>query len=242
MEQADDPGRTTTAAVVAYYSATAPPGLDDYVGEVQANLRALLGDAVRPRAVATTHTTVIGLDVLAPLLGSGDLPLDLAERAPGDLHGFCRRLRSLVDSHDAGIRFGGFGDEDGSFSSRGQRLHHRMLGADRGQVVLVGWPVDQAGRATTMLARWRAELVGFGVRHRYPLPDPDAHMVVAELDPAVDADLLTRSLDTLRARLAAYSCFVPVRRENLSVVVYDDPRLPLATTRALPLGRLLGEA
>lgn len=240
MGQTGDPDSATTAAVVAYYGATAPPGLDDYVAGVQAGLTELLGDAVRPRVVATTHTTVIGLDLLAPWLGSGDLPPDLADRVPADLHGFCRELQSFVDTDDADIRFGGYRDEDGPFSSRGLRLHRRTLGVDRGQVVLVGWPVDQDGTATTMLDRWRTRLGEFGVQHRYPLPDPDAHMVIAELDPAADADAVARSLEDLRARLAASSCFVPLRREHLSVVVYDDPTLPLATTRALPLGRVLG--
>lgn len=240
MGQDVDPGGGTSAAVVAFYADSAPPGLDSFVTEVQGELTDLLGESFRPRDVATTHTTVIGLDLLAPLLGSGDLPRDLARRAPGDLDGFCRRLQDLVDTGDHGVRFGGVADEEGPFASRGRRLHQRMIGVDHGQVVLVGWPIDDRGTPTSMLDEWRVELARFGVRHRYPLPDPDAHMVLGRLDPRIGTDVASRALGRLRAHLTSYSCFVPLGRDQLRVIVYDDPTVPLKSTRVLPLGRLLG--
>lgn len=236
--------REVTAAVVAFYDETKPPGLADFVARLQTRLTELLGEVFWPRPVATTHCTLIGLDALAPQLASGDLPPDLDDRTDLDLDGFTRWLRTTVDDAGVGIRFGGYDGADPTpYLSRGLSLRHRTLVVDRGLVVLIGWPLDGQDTPTLHLDAWRRGASGFGVQHRYPLADgahdPDAHVVIGELTRAVGPDVLSPVLEELRAELTDRSCYVPLAWEHVRVVVYDDPRLPLATTRSRPPDRLL---
>jgi hypothetical protein len=205
---------------------------------VQADLAARLGASYLPRPLATTHSTLIGLEALGPLEPSEGLRARLRDTRHADLGGFAGHLRRALHEAPVTVQFGGFPDRDLGLSSRGRRLHERSLVADRDQVVLIGWPVDAAGHPGPVLDRLRRDAGRFGFEHRYPLSetaiDPDAHVVVGELVDGVPADELSAALAAARAALAGRPRRVPLRWDDLTIVVYDDTRLPLDSTAVVP--------
>lgn len=233
-------GEPLSASVVAYYGPVKPPAFAEAVAGLQSAVAAGLGTSFLPRPLVTTHSTVVGLDVLGPVHRSGDLVGRLRDDPRADLAGFAEHLRAVLDGSAVTLQLGGFPDRDLGLTSRGQRPYVRSVTADRGQVVLVGWPVDDAGRPLATLDRLRREARRFGIEHRYPLTaseqDPDAHVVVGELAAGVPTDELLAALGAARGALATRTCRMPLRAEDLAVVAYADPRLPWETTVRVSLG------
>ncbi|HET8602406.1 MAG TPA: hypothetical protein VFM09_00610 [Marmoricola sp.] len=223
------------AAVVAFHG-DKPPVLAAFLTSTQRLLADLLGEAFVPRPVRWVHSTVIGLDSLEPL-GAGAPVLALDGGRPGpDWRELCGFLREALSPDAAprgplSLQLGGFTPAETSLRSRGRSLHERSLVVDRGQVVLVGWPVG-GGRPVDRLDALRREAGRLGFVHRYPLTDgatdPDAHLVVGEL-----AGESAEDLSRARALLAGRPCRVPLTVQDLAIVVYDDPRLPEDSTERL---------
>jgi hypothetical protein len=204
----DDPSRST---VVAWYD-TLPDDLALLVGQVQASAARLLGGAFTARDPAQVHATVIGLE-RAP--------------APFDLSPLATHLRSAL-SPPWTIRFGGFPPGDRRLLSRGLSLHDRTFGVYGDKVVLVGWPVDEGAPQRT-LADARLSCADLGVTHRYG-DDPDVYLVVGEA-----AGVPTERVAAVRRELAVSGVDVTLSFDDLSLVTYDDPALPRASTRWRPL-------
>jgi hypothetical protein len=204
----DDPSHST---VVAWYD-TLPDGLALLVGQVQASAARLLGGAFTARDPAQVHATVIGLE-RAP--------------APFDLSPLATHLRSAL-SPPWTIRFGGFPPGDRRLLSRGLSLHDRTFGVYGDKVVLVGWPVDEGAPQRT-LADARLSCADLGVTHRYG-DDPDVYLVVGEA-----AGVPTERVAAVRRELALGGVDVTLSFDDLSLVTYDDPALPRASTRWRPL-------
>jgi hypothetical protein len=204
----DDPSRST---VVAWYD-TLPDDLALLVGHVQASAARLLGGAFTARDPAQVHATVIGLE-RAP--------------APFDLSPLATHLRSAL-SPPWTIRFGGFPPGDRRLLSRGLSLHDRTFGVYGDKVVLVGWPVDEGAPQRT-LADARLSCADLGVTHRYG-DDPDVYLVVGEA-----AGVPTERVAPVRRELALGGVDVTLSFDDLSLVTYDDPALPRASTTWRPL-------
>jgi hypothetical protein len=204
----DDPSRST---VVAWYD-TLPDDLALLVGQVQASAARLLGGAFTARDPAQVHATVIGLE-RAP--------------APFDLSPLATHLRSAL-SPPWTIRFGGFPPGDRRLLSRGLSLHDRTFGVYGDKVVLVGWPVDEGAPQRT-LADARLSCADLGVTHRYG-DDPDVYLVVGEA-----AGVPTERVAAVRRELALGGVDATLSFDDLSLVTYDDPALPRASTRWRPL-------
>jgi hypothetical protein len=224
-------------AVVAWYGRE-PTELRRLRDHVHGLLSDALGSAFVPRAVGTLHSTIIGLDGLAPF-PPGPVQDALAERTTGaDLGGLLLELRSVVHSSPPVIQFGGFGDGEHPVTSRGQRLADRTLVVDGRKVVLVGWPVVE-GSATWQLDELRRRCARRGFAHRYPLDDtatdPDAHMVVGEIAGVADRARILDEVVRIRGSLASTPLLLAMAAEEISVVTYTDPRLPFSTTEAAPL-------
>ena len=204
----DDPSRST---VVAWYD-TLPDDLALLVGQVQASAGRLLGDAFTARDPAQVHATVIGL-----------------ERAlgPFDLSPLAAHLRAAL-SPPWTIRFGGFPPGDRRLLSRGLSLHDRTFGVYGDKVVLVGWPVD-GGAPQRTLADVRLSCADLGVTPRYG-DDPDVYLVVGEA-----AGVPTEQVAAVRRELALGGVDAALSFDDLSLVTYDDPALPRASTTWRPL-------
>lgn len=204
----DDPSHST---VVAWYD-TLPDDLALLVGQVQASAGRLLGGAFTARDPAQVHATVIGLE-RAP--------------APFDLSPLAAHLCATL-SPPWTIRFGGFPPGDRRMLSRGLSLHDRTFGVYGDKVVLVGWPVV-AGAPQRTLADARLSCADLGVTHRYG-DDPDVYLVVGEA-----AGVPTGRVAAVRRELALGGVDVALSFGDLSVVTYDDPALPRASTTWRPL-------
>jgi hypothetical protein len=204
----DDPSRST---VVAWYD-TLPDDLALLVGQVQASAGRLLGDAFTTRDPAQVHATVIGLERAA---------------APFDLSPLAAHLRAAL-SPPWTIRFGGFPPGDRRLLSRGLSLHDRTFGVYGEKVVLVGWPVV-AGAPQRTLADARLSCADLGATHRYG-DDPDVYLVVGEA-----AGVPTERVAAVRRELALGGVDVTLSFDDLSLVTYDDPALPRASTTWRPL-------
>lgn len=234
------PPRSTPrwASIVAFYGATQPAAFADAVAGVQADLAVRLGASYLPRPTATVHSTLIGLDVLGPLDSSDDLRARFRDGGGADVRGFAGHLRAVLEDEPLTVQLGGFPDRDLGLTSRGLRPYQRSVAVDRDQVVLIGWPVDAAGRPLMVLDRLRRAAARFGIEHRYPLSetahDPDAHVVVGELVEAVPTEVLAAAVTAARAALVGRPRRVPLRWDDLAVVAYDDTRLPLDTTVTVP--------
>ena len=237
----DAPPRT--AALVAGYGQSAGP-FHELAPRLQATLVATFGADFTPRPPATVHTTLIGLDPCAPVPKRGEAER-LRDSSTVDVPGLCGAATDAVRGEPLRLRFG-FPDADLLVHSRGERLHHRSLVVDprRRQVVLLGWPVDRSGSPTLRLDRLRHDLEAYGTRHRYRedgrWQDPDAHLVLGELD-LVPHDVEQR-LAGVRAWLAAAPWTTEVGPDDLAVVVYDDPRLPPESTVRLAAADLVRQS
>ncbi len=230
-----DPARST---VVAWYDAL-PEGLDRLVARVRSLASAVLGAAFAPRDPAQVHATLIGLERAAA-------PFD-----PGPL---AAHLRAAL-TPPLTVQFGGFARADRRMLSRGLPLHDRGFGvrgpggeAERptgapdggrpapslrdGRVVLVGWPVVD-GVPGAGLADVRQGCTAFGVTHRYGR-DPDVHLVLGDVA-AASAERTGALEAAVRHELAAAAVRVQLRADDLSLVTYDDPALPRASTSWRPL-------
>jgi len=220
------------AAVVAWY------------GRESAQLRALrthvhglladaLGAAFVPRAEGTLHSTVLGLDAFAPF-PPGPAGEAVVQRTAGaDLDGLLVELGRTFDTSPV-VQFGGFGgDQDLPVTSRGQHLADRTLVRHGRTVVLVGWPVVD-GAPSWQLDELRRCCVRRGFAHRYPFPDPDAHMVVGEVTDAAADEQVAQ----VRSALASQPFVVAVPTTELQVVTYTDHRLPPDSTEHVPIASL----
>jgi len=165
---------------------------------------------------------------------------DLLHATDVDLAGLLPAVAEALERRPLLIQYGGFAPGDERLLSRGESLFSRSLQQVGHQVVTVGWPVSDSGRPTMALHDLRHELTRFGFEHRYPLtaaePDPDAHMVLGDLEDHVPAGLPEEVLAEARLSLSELPCQVTLRPEQLRVVFYDDPRLPRDSTASLTLG------
>lgn len=207
-----DPRRST---VVAWYDRL-PDDLDRLVGRLHALAAASLGVAFTPRDPGQIHATVIGLERATD-------PFD-----PGPL---AAHLRAVL-TPPLTVQFGGFAPTDRRMLSRGLPLHDRGVGLRDGRAVLMGWPVVD-GAPGGALADVRAGCAACGVSHRYG-HDPDAYLVIGDLaDPPVDR---VRALEAaVRVELARTAARVVLSADDLSLVTYDDPALPRASSTWRPL-------
>ena len=205
----DDPSRST---VVAWYE-TLPDDLALLVERVQVGAGRLLGDTFTPRDPTQVHATLIGLE-------SAPAPFDPAPLAA--------HLREAL-SPPWTIRFGGFAPGDRRWLSRGLPLHERMVGVYGSKVVLIGWPVVE-GEPQRILADVRLRCAEFGVTHRYG-DDPDVYLVLGEVTGVPTAHVASVSGTSWRRPRS----YVPLSVDDLSLVTYDDPALPRASTTWCPL-------
>lgn len=209
-----DPRHST---VVAWYDKL-PDALDRLVGRLHTLAAAALGPAFVPRDPGQIHATVIGLE-RAP---------DPFDPAPLAAH-----LHAVL-TPAVTVQFGGFAPADGRMLSRDLPLHDRGFGLRDGRAVLMGWPVVD-GDPCAALADVRAGCAASGVRHRHGR-DPDVYLVIGDLgDPP--ADRLREVEAAVRAELAHTAVRVPLCADDLSLVTYEDPALPRASSTWRPLAR-----
>jgi len=228
---------------VAFYGHK-PPQLRDLIARCQQSICARIGGDFVPYELAQVHATLIGLEgvwtegrlVQAHFAQGGvERPLDLAGLTDFLLH------TPLLPMQ---MRLGGFEpSQDYGFTSFGRHPAERSFDIQRtGAAVLMGWPFATA-RASDALYRLRREFLRFNARHKYHRSDEDIdndlYFVLGTLDDqaATDADR-TEVTRSIRAELSNVEPIVlDLDRTWISLVTYEDRRLPPQTSTALPLER-----
>jgi hypothetical protein len=228
------------ATVVAYFGDGKPAPLVAAARAVAGIVADELGAAFQARPRHDVHATIIGLEAAGPLPPGRELET-LSARLPANGSGRIGVVDYLVSTFDAEpliVRFG-FDDRDLGFTSRGRSPHERGVTVMADKVVLVGWPIDPAGNPMDRIDRVRRGAQRFGVTHRYHRDpgstDPDVYLVLGELLGEPEPARLSGALDRARGCLAASPRRVELGTGQLRLVLYDNPRLPKATTTAIPL-------
>ena len=178
-----------------------------------------LGASVRPYRLEQVHATIIGL-----------------ERTPSSkLAGVVEYLRNDFPSFT--VQIGGF--REGAtydFTSRGLHPFARSFSVQGNTAVAMGWPPANALDDVRRTLHDR-----LGASHRYYQSpedvDNDFYFVLGRFDPGqADPDGVRRVAGELRSFLAHGATLVPVSRETLRVVAYEDPELPWGACRAFRVG------
>jgi hypothetical protein len=207
------------ASVVAYYGEK-EIGFAERISEVQKLVGNSLKSRFLPRDLYEVHATVIGLESVMSHARLSDL------------------LRYLTDRFSSGvtIQFGGFADEDYPMSSRGRRLYERAFTIVGSDVMLIGWPVDDQGAPSSALDLVRRECERLGFTHKYysdQFPaDPDCYMSLGQLDGVAEVEACEQQV---REYLSSKKTQVPLNCADISIVLYEDRRLPRRSSRVYSL-------
>lgn len=222
--------------LVSHYGSK-PPAFATLLGELQAHLRDSLGRAFIPYDLAQIHGTIIGLE---------------GQRLAGEVHNEnFRRLRQRVQPIDFArltsaarsmdafqVRVGGFSERSRcDFVSNGRPPHERSFSIQGEIAVAMGWPW-QDGRYSERLVDFRKALEQCGVLHKWHRNeadrDNDFFFVLGRIDAAIATAAKAEGESRLRRMLATrYPLELNVSSDTLAFVAYDDPRLPLSTSRVL---------
>jgi hypothetical protein len=221
------------ATIIALYEDEKPADLQRIILEMQRQVQQTCGDAFVPRPLGDVHATIIGLENVGTLTSRNEFDKLRRLIPPNtDVVGLSGFLRKALDDDPLTVQFGGFQDRDYPLTSRGARLFDRSFVVSGDKVVLIGWPVDESGLPTDLLARLRRRATGFGARHRYHHSpddgDPDVYMVIGEL--AEEASGRAEVVDMMRAAAARSTCRVTLSAQRIRVAIYENPRLPAAST------------
>lgn len=208
---------TAAASVVAYYGEKHTE-LKDLISDAQEHVGRALAGHFCPRDPYEVHATIIGLENPKPGARMGDL------------------LQYLRDEFDQAmtIQFGGFAARGSdSLRSRGLPLYQRSFTISGGDVMLMGWPV-QDGDATTALDAVRRQCDGLGFTHKwysdaYPV-DPDCYLSLGRLVATVGEEAVEACEQHLREFLSGDGIQVPLAREDVSIVLYEDRSLARASS------------
>ena len=99
--------------------------------------------------------------------------------------------------------------------------------------MVIGWPVEH-GRPTARLGELRRDCARFGVVHKYhrgtTALDADAYLVIGDLEPAIDLEVLAEAERAVRAAVLDRPTHVRLTASDVSLVRYVDPALPRASS------------
>jgi hypothetical protein len=217
--------------LVAFYGPKPEP-LAQLVDATQSILHSELGPAYFPYATEQVHATIIGLEGWRVGM---DIMNDNAARANGvsgpvDLNGLLHFLQEMPPLQ---ILIGGFLPTGRyPFTSRDLPPYTRSFAINGSLAVMMGWPV--AGESYPMtLDVLRRECMRFNVLHKYHLNesaiDNDFFLVLGIVkSEAIPVERVEFVRETLQQFLAHRKPLdMVVQPENLSVIVYDDPKLPI---------------
>jgi hypothetical protein len=218
-------------SLVAYYGEK-DSELARQITTIQAIASEMLSSDFHPRPLKTVHATIIGLESVS----------DASVERVATLLNYIKR------AFGAGItlQFGGFDDRDYPISSRGRRLYSRAFEISGRDAIMIGWPVVRNGqeiRPTAFLEEVRRECGWRGFRHKYhndPLAkDADCYMSVGEFNMAHTNEAPVQECEQkVRDFLCMHCVRVPLKLEDLSLVLYRDRSLPANSTETYSINNL----
>jgi hypothetical protein len=230
----------TQLALVAFYGEK-PPGLARLIADCQAQLARALGAAFLPYAVEQIHATLVGMEQTAGAPGeNANFAQHRQQRRRMDFAGLLDFVRTTV-TLPMTVQIGGFADRVYGFTSRGRTPYARSFTQQSDKAVLMGWPVDLASKGRTIyptqLDELRRAVQSFNILHKYHAApeevDNDFYFRIGllEMSKVSAARLQTAAADLRHYLSIRQPLLLPLGREQLSIVAYEDERLPPSTTR-----------
>jgi hypothetical protein len=228
--------------LVGYYGPKPPP-LEHWIRSLQAQLAQHLGNAFLPYTLEQVHTTLIGLEGFQGDNGSilsthyqtlrGELrPIHLEQ-----CFDFLRTSPLLPFE----VQLGGFNAyHDYGFCSQGQHPYHRSFSLQGAIAVVMGWPIQHRHYPATLDALRKA-FNPYNLLHKYhPTPDSidnDCFWVLGQVNSSQVSQPQRQAVqDAMRVFLAQQTPLIlPMGREHLSVVLYEQPQLPWGQCYQIPL-------
>jgi hypothetical protein len=222
-----------------------PAPLADRLAAIVARLENRLGGAFRPYALEQIHATLVGFEgiTVGTLVINANYARLRGEVRPMDL-GRARQLLLSTPLLPFTIQLGGFqNDHTYSFTSRGGHPYLRSFIFQDKNAVAVGWPRAAADYPQS-LDRLRRTLNQANILHKYHRApedvDNDFFLVLGHVEKGnVASEALQETEDDLRDYLAASGPLTfPVTQKELAVVAYQDPTLPITSSRVYQIDAL----
>lgn len=236
----------TQVSLVAFYGAKPKAFRDLLCRCIDAVRASPLQPYFQPYALEQIHATIVGMERApgAAEFINANLLASTGRRVAMDFGPLPSNLQRYLP---LSIRFGGFGAGDSRFRSAGRSPHERSFQVQwpTQRCTLIGWP-HQNGNFTTwrLLNALRDQLaVECGLGHKYR-EDNDLFLVLGQLSSldgvapaALDhlQEAVTHVEERIRRMLAERPVNVVIDTADLSIVAYDDPTLPPASTAAFRL-------
>lgn len=232
-------------ALVAYYGEKPAP-LFNLITACQQQLEQALGDAFQPYEVTQVHATILGIEQNTEAPGENyNFAQHRHKRRLMDFAGLLATIRTTT-SLPLTIQIGAFADRPYPFSSRGCTPYARSFTQQGDKAVLMGWPVDGgAGKGRkaypAQLDALRRAFQPFNFLHKYHRTpqdvDNDFYFRIGLIDNSrvTAARLLTVAADLRYYLSIRQPLLLPVGREQLFFVAYQEERLPTVSTRFWPV-------
>lgn len=222
--------------LVAYYGEKPEPVVQ-LVTAIQEKLTVLLGNAFVKYHMAQVHGTIIGLEGYR--VGHDILNTNYSEHLGQDRAIDFKKLFSILKDPTLlpfSVAIGGFeSTKSYPFSSRGQHPYLRSFSIQGKIAVAMGWPCVK-DEYLLSVDRLRRSLNEANVLHKYHAEinslDNDFFFVLGQVDESkVDENSLSEAQQEMRTFLEK-NCklSIPIARENLSIIAYTDPTLPINTS------------
>ena len=227
--------------LVAYYG-NKPAVIEDLIRPFQEALLAQLGYAYEPYSIEQVHATIIGLEAVRD--GSEVININFRElreeRRPMNLVRVLEFLRA-TKLLPFNVQIGGFSPAMAyPFTSRADHPYFRSFSLQGPTAVAMGWPI-RGQSYPRQLDALRKCFNDCNVLHKYHRSSGDIDNDFFFVLGRVERSLLTEcqiqeTQDALREILSNREAVsVPVRREDLSLALYEDPLLSPKTTRSILL-------
>lgn len=223
-----------------------PLGLSRYLKGCGRIAASELGDCFEPYDIRQIHATIVGLEHHAGSNRENACFRRLRSRCVEmDIPGFLESLRKSPKL-PLQVQIGGFGETDRPFLSRNEPPDRRSFSIQGDKAVVIGWPRRTSparGRAEhpMTLDGLRRSAQGFGILHAYhgleSDLDNDLFLRIGLIDrDGVSQDAVRALEQRIRRHMGSQPPLIlPIGLEDLSLAVYEDDRLPVATTQILPL-------
>jgi hypothetical protein len=231
----------TKLTLVAGYGAK-PRAFEELVRGLQDRLAVALGASFTAYSDEQVHGTIVGLEGerdAGKLVNANFLRLR-GERRVMDLEAALEILEQ--GALPLKIRVGGFAESKHySFTSQGRHPYERSFSLRGGLATVIGWPASSNGNVR-VLDDLRRRFTDANVLHKYHAMDSDVdddfYVVLGRVDETqIDRQSLADAEAAMREHLGRREpVLLELGRRHFTVVAYEDPALPLGTSRAFSLG------
>jgi hypothetical protein len=218
-----------------------PPACTRRIREIQQSLTEALGTRFRPYGVEQVHATIVGLEGarVGDRIRNENFRRLRGEDRFVDFTELIEFLRSPA-APDFSVQIGGFKPElDYGFSSQGRHPFVRSFSIQGETAVAMGWP-RAAGQFACGLDQFRREVQRLGILHKWHRSpddvDNDFFFVLGRISGSAPEEQRASVEQQVRELLARHQpLLLPVSRDTLCFVAYEDRELPLDSSRCMAL-------